>query len=123
VRATAGGEARLPSIEHFRAGDQVPVRVLNQILLGVSTRGYEKSLGPAPLATAARGASKSAASRHLVARMAAKMRSFLSRRLEELDLLGADARWTSDCAPHSGGSARHLERRPYGGAGTVAGFD
>ena len=33
-RATAGGEARLPSIEHFRAADQVPVRVLNQILLG-----------------------------------------------------------------------------------------
>jgi putative transposase len=31
--------------------------------------------------------------------MTAKMRSFLSRRLDDLDL-GADARWTSDCAPH-----------------------
>jgi putative transposase len=87
VRATAGGEARLPSVEHFRAADQVPVRVLNQILLGVSTRGYEKSLDPAPLAIAARGTSKSAASRHLVARMTAKLRSFLSRRLDDLDLL------------------------------------
>jgi putative transposase len=87
VRATAGGEARLPSVEHFRAADQVPVRVLNQILLGVSTRGYEKSLDPAPLGVAARGASKSAASRHLVARMTAKLRSFLSRRLDDLDLL------------------------------------
>lgn len=87
VRATGGGEARLPSIEHFRAADQVPVRVLNQILLGVSTRGYEKSLDPAPLAIAARGTSKSAASRHLVVRMTAKLRSFLSRRLDDLDLL------------------------------------
>lgn len=88
VRASAaGGEARLPSIEHFGAADQVPVRVLNQILLGVSTRGYEKSLDPAPLAIAARGTSKSAASRHLVARMTAKLRSFLSRRLDDLDLL------------------------------------
>jgi hypothetical protein len=26
-------------MEHFRAADQVPVRVLNQILLEVSTRG------------------------------------------------------------------------------------
>jgi transposase-like protein len=87
VRATAGGEARLPSVEHFRAADQVPVRVLNQILLGVSTRGYNKCLDPAPLAIAARGASKSAASRHLVARMTAKLRSFLRRRLEDHDLL------------------------------------
>ncbi len=87
VRATGGGEARLPSLEHFRAADQVPVRVLNQILLGVSTRGYGKSLDPAPLAIAARGTSKSAASRHLVARMTAKLRSFLSRRLDELDAL------------------------------------
>jgi transposase-like protein len=87
VRATAGGEARLPSVEHFRAADQVPVRVLNQILLGVSTRGYDKSLDPAPPGVAARGASKSAASRHLVARMTAKLRSFLSRRLDDLDVL------------------------------------
>jgi hypothetical protein len=35
--ATAGGEARLPSIEHFRGADQVPVRELNQLLLGIST--------------------------------------------------------------------------------------
>jgi putative transposase len=87
VRATAGAEARLPSIEHFRAADQVPVRVLNQILLGVSTRGYENSLDPAPAGIAVRGASKSAASRHLVARMTHKMRTFLTRRLDDLELL------------------------------------
>ncbi len=87
VRTTTGEEARLPSVEHFRAADQVPVRVLNQILLGVSTRGYEKSLEAAPLAIKARGTSKSATSRHLVARMTVKLRSFLSRRLDDFDLL------------------------------------
>ena len=57
----------------------MPARVLNQILLGVSTRGYAKSLEPPPVGVAARGTSKSAASRHL--------REQLTRRLDALDLL------------------------------------
>jgi transposase-like protein len=65
----------------------VPVKVLNQILLGVSPRGYQQSLDPMPAGVMTRGASKSAASRHLVARMTDKMRSFLSRRLDEVDPL------------------------------------
>src|SRR5271167_996912 len=60
---------QLPTVEHFQRIDPVPARVLNQILLGVSTRGYEKSLEPPPVGIAARGTSKSAASRHLIARM------------------------------------------------------
>jgi putative transposase len=87
LRGTSGGEARLPSLEQFCAADPVPVKVLNQILLGVSTRGYQKSLDPSPVGITARGASKSAASRHLVARMSEKMRGFLTRRLDQLDLL------------------------------------
>jgi len=43
LRATAGTEPQLPSLEQFRGADPVPVKVLNQILLGVSTRGYHKS--------------------------------------------------------------------------------
>ena len=87
VRATSGGEAPLPSLEQFRTADPVPAKVLNQILLGVSTRGYQKSLDPAPAGILSRGASKSAAGRHLVARMTEKMRGFLTRRLDQLDLL------------------------------------
>jgi transposase-like protein len=87
LRGSAGGEAHLPSLEQFRDADPVPVRVLNQILLGVSTRGYHRSLAPAPAGIAARGASKSAASRHLVARMTGQLKGFLTRRLDEVDPL------------------------------------
>lgn len=87
VRAARGGEAQLKSAVHFRTVDPVPARVLNQILLGVSTRGYRHSLEPVPAAITARGASKSAASRHLITRMSDKLREQISRRLDQLDLL------------------------------------
>jgi hypothetical protein len=38
----------MPSIESFRDRDPLSERVMNQILLGVSTRGYEASLEPRP---------------------------------------------------------------------------
>jgi len=87
VRALRGGEAQLKSAMHFRTVDPVPARVLNQILLGVSTRGYRHSLESVPAAITARGASKSAASRHLIGRMSEKLREQLSRRLDQIDLL------------------------------------
>lgn len=87
IRGVGGGEAQLKSASHFRAIDPVPARVLNQILLGVSTRGYDQSLEPAPAEIIVRGASKSSASRHLIARRSDKLREQLSRRLEQLDLL------------------------------------
>ena len=87
VRGIDGGEAHLRSVAQFRASDPVPARVLNQVLLGVSTRGYGKSLEPLPAEMVARGASKSAASRHLIARMTDKLREQLRRRLDDLDLL------------------------------------
>ena len=87
VRAVRGGEAQLRSARHFRSVDAVPARVLNQILLGVSTRGYRHSLEPVPAGISARGASKSAASRHLIARMSGQLREQLRRRLDQLDLL------------------------------------
>src|ERR1700730_12072179 len=48
VRNLVGGEEQLPTVEHFQRIEPVPARVLNQILLGVSTRGYAKSLEPSP---------------------------------------------------------------------------
>jgi hypothetical protein len=39
-----GGEVTLPSIEALREGDPLSARVVEQIALGVSTRGYERSL-------------------------------------------------------------------------------
>jgi transposase-like protein len=86
VRRRGGGEVQLPVLEQFRAADALPERVVGQILLGVSTRGYERSLEtPPPVKT--RGTSKSAASRHLVERTRARMAEYLTRRLDDVELL------------------------------------
>jgi putative transposase len=74
-------------VAHFRGVDPLPARVLNQILLGVSTRGYHNSLQAVPAEIVARGASKSAASRHLIARMSEKLGEQLKRRLDQLELV------------------------------------
>ena len=43
VRSKSGAEASLPYFEAFRAEDPLPERVLNQILVGVSTRNTDDS--------------------------------------------------------------------------------
>jgi transposase-like protein len=78
----------LPSFEAFQREDPLPARVINQILVGVSTRGYESSLERPLERVKSRGTSKSAASRHLVAETRSQLSSYLCRRLEEIDLLG-----------------------------------
>jgi len=60
-----GREVALPSIEALRDGDPMTDRVVEQIALGVSTRGYERSLEPVDESIETRGASKSNASRAL----------------------------------------------------------
>lgn len=87
VRTKSGREVPLPSVRRFRAEDPLPERVVEQILLGVSTRGYASSLGPAPPGVKERGTSKSAASRHLVGRMGRKVEEHLSRPLGQVKLL------------------------------------
>ena len=75
--------------EHFKAfreEDPLPERVLNQILVGVSTRNYESSLDKPAAKLKSRGTSKSAASRHLVSQTTKKLEQYLSRRLEEYEL-------------------------------------
>jgi len=86
VRSKPGGEVQLPSVEHFRTVDPMAERVVEQILLGVSTRGYGPSLGPPP-PVKTRGTSKSSASRHIVARTKQKMEEHLSRPLGDLDVV------------------------------------
>lgn len=87
VRSKSGQELTLPSVARFQSEDPLPERVLNQIVLGVSTRGYGSSLERAPAGVRSRGTSKSAASRHLVERMGAKLRDYLARPLGEVKLL------------------------------------
>ena len=55
--------------------------------LGVSTRGYERSIEPLPTGVKGRGASKSAASRRFVVATKARVGALLCQRLEALDLV------------------------------------
>lgn len=87
VRAVNGAEIRLPRIEELRQNDPVSERVVDQILLGVSTRNYSPSLGAAPPQLKTRGASKSSVSRHVVRETRTRVEGFLSQRLEKVDLL------------------------------------
>lgn len=86
IRRKGGGEARLGAIEAFRQSDALPERVLQQILLGVSTRGYGSSLEPVEPKAQSRGTSKSSAARHLQVRMRATMKAQLVERLDEIKL-------------------------------------
>jgi len=87
VRAVGGGEITLPGIEELRGLDPVSEKVIEQILVGVSTRSYGRSLERLPEGIRSRGTSKSAASRHIVERTKSRVEEFLSRRLEDLDLV------------------------------------
>lgn len=87
VRSKEGREASLPSIEGFRDRDPLSERVMNQILLGVSTRGYEASLEPRPRKVPTRGSSKSSASRSLVAKTRQRLSASLERPLDDVDLI------------------------------------
>ena len=82
VRSTEGEEAQLPSVEAWRQRDPLAARVLEQILLGVSTRGYAGSLEAAPAGVASRGTSKSAVSRTLRGRVTTALAAQVGQRLE-----------------------------------------
>jgi len=90
VRARGKGRGRevsLPSIERLRDGDPMSERVVEQIALGVSTRGYERSLEPVDESIETRGASKSNASRALIDATTEKLAQFVSRKLDDVDLV------------------------------------
>lgn len=82
-----GGEVTLPSIEALRAGDPMTERVAEQIALGVSTRGYERSLEPVDPSIETHGASKSNASRVLIDATTEKLAQFVARKLDDVDLV------------------------------------
>ncbi len=87
VRGTDGREATLPAVAAFRARDPLSARMMQQLLVGVSTRNYERSLEPPPADRRTRGSSKSAVSRALVRRTRQRLQEQLTRRLEDLEVI------------------------------------
>jgi transposase-like protein len=81
-----GREVELPTCAAFGAEDPLHERAVEQMLVGVSTRNYARSLEPAPEDLAVRGTSRSAVSRRFVAATDKQMAEWLGRDLSELDL-------------------------------------
>src|SRR6267154_1034826 len=63
------------------------VGTVEQMLVGVATRQYARSLEPLPATMATRGTSKSAVSRRFVAKTAAQLDAWRSTALDALDLV------------------------------------
>jgi putative transposase len=86
VRSSEGKEVPLPSWERFAAEDPLHDRAVEQMVLGVATRKYARSLEPLPVGTKNRGTRKSAVSRRFVEATAKNLADWLGRSLSELSL-------------------------------------
>src|SRR6202049_1501384 len=86
VRAD-GHEVILPTFHAFADTDPLNRRVVEQMLVGVATRQYGRSLEPTGAAIRTRGTSKSAVSRRFVAKTSAQLEAWRATSLETLDLV------------------------------------
>ncbi len=76
----------LPSWAVFRDHNPLNERAVEQMLVGVSTRKYERSLEPVARTLQTRGTSKSAVSRRFVAATQARVKTWLERDLSTIDI-------------------------------------
>jgi putative transposase len=84
---TAAGEVALPTFQTMAATDPLDRRVVEQMLVGVATRQYARSLEPLGPEMKSRGTSKSAVSRRFVARTSAQLAAWQSAPLDAFDLV------------------------------------
>jgi len=84
---TATGEIALPTFGTMTSTDPLDGRVVEQLLVGVATRQYARSLEPLGPEMETRGTSKSAVSRRFVARTTVQLAAWQSAPLDALDLV------------------------------------
>ena len=77
-------EVPLPTFEAMAHTDPLNRRVVEQMLLGVATRRYARSLEPLPTEIRSRGTSKSSVSRRFVARTTTQVKAWQTASLEAL---------------------------------------
>ena len=82
-----GEELNLPTFQAFADTDPLNRRVVEQMLVGVATRQYARSLEPIGAEIQTRGTSKSAVSRRFVAKTAAQLHAWRATSLDALDLV------------------------------------
>jgi putative transposase len=83
-----GAEMPLPTFHLMASEDPLNRRIVEQMLVGVATRQYARSLEPLPATMTTRGTSKSAVSRRFVAKTQAQLEAWQSQPLDRLDLVG-----------------------------------
>jgi len=83
---TAAGEVPLPTFQTMSQRDPLDRRVVEQMLVGVATRQYARSLEALPAEMPSRGTSKSAVSRRFVAKTQAQLETWQARPLDDLAL-------------------------------------
>ena len=81
-----GMEVPLPTAQAFTDADPLNRRVVDQMLIGVATRQYARSLEPLGANITTRGTSKSAVSRRFVAQTQAQLDAWRATPLDALDL-------------------------------------
>jgi transposase-like protein len=81
------GEVPLATWERFASADPLTPRAVEQMVLGVSTRNYARSIEPAPPGVSSRGTSKSAVSRRFVEETKKKLEAMMSADLSKLSLV------------------------------------
>jgi putative transposase len=84
VRGADRREVALETWERFAEADPLTPRAVEQMVLGVSTRNYARSIESAPPHVPTRGTSKSAVSRRFVAATREKLSEMMSRDLSGL---------------------------------------
>jgi putative transposase len=85
---TAAGEVSLPTFQTMAQTDPLDRRVVEQMLVGVATRQYARSLEPLAADMESRATSKSAVSRRFVAKTRAQLETWQAAPLDALDLVG-----------------------------------
>ena len=80
------GEISLESYQQFSQSDPLSERVLEQMVIGVSTRKYERSLEELPEEFGSGSTSKSAVSRRFIAATTKQLVARLSRPIADLDI-------------------------------------
>jgi putative transposase len=83
-----GAEVVLPTFQLMASEDPLNRRIVEQMLVGVATRQYARSLEPLPATMPTRGTSKSTVSRRFVAKTRAQLEAWQSQPLDGLDLIG-----------------------------------
>jgi len=87
VRSVDGHELGLPSWQTWSSRDPLHERAVEQMVLGVSSRRYARSLEPVPEELRVHGVSKSAVSERFVVGTARKLAALMERKLAGLKLI------------------------------------